>query len=90
MNHQLINIALIYFISASAAATISVFVFKMRFLGSFWGALILALLGSFLGGTIGSAFPLVLNRVVQLFLPSIVLSFLFLYIYRWLSVLQDY
>lgn len=90
VNHQLINIALIYFISATAAATVSVYVFKMKFLGSFWGALVLALVGSFLGGTLGSIAPPILNRMIQLFIPSVILSFLFLCFYRWLSVLQEY
>lgn len=90
MNHQLINIALIYFISAAAAATVSVFVFKMKFLGSFWGALVLALIGSFLGGTLGTVIPVIFSRVLHLFVPSIVIAFLFLYFFKWLSVLQEY
>jgi len=90
MNHQLINIVLIYCISALAAAIVCVFVLKMKFLGSFWGALVLALVGAFLGGMMGSVIPVYFSRVLHLFIPSIILSFLSLYFYRWLSVLKDY
>lgn len=90
MNHFLINIALIYFISATAAATISVFIFKIQFLGSFWGALTIALIGSFIGGSLGSLMPVLISRSLHNFLPSILSAFVFLYVYRWLSVLKEY
>ncbi|RQW05902.1 MAG: hypothetical protein EH225_03930 [Calditrichaeota bacterium] len=90
MNHQLLNIVLIYIISGLASAFISVYVLKIKFLGQFWGALTLALLGAFIGGLMGSVIPVLFNRVLHLFVPSIVLSFTVLYFYRWLSVLQDY
>jgi uncharacterized membrane protein YeaQ/YmgE (transglycosylase-associated protein family) len=90
VNHHLINIVLIYLISASLTAIICVFIFKMKFLGSFWGALLLALVGSFIGGALGSLLPVFINRAFHLFIPSLLISFIFLYFYRWLSVLQDY
>ncbi|MBI9098291.1 MAG: hypothetical protein JEY91_07420 [Spirochaetaceae bacterium] len=90
MNHSLINIALIYFISATTAATFFVFLLKVKFLGNFWGALTLALIGAFLGGMLGSLVPIIFSRSLQSFIPAISGSFLMLYFFRWLSVLQDY
>lgn len=90
MDHHLLNIVLIYFLSATIAATISVFILKMRFLGRFWGAFVLALVGAFIGGAMGSVLPIIFSRVLHLFLPSIFISFLFLHFFKWLSVLEDY
>lgn len=90
MNHQLINIALIYFISAVITASTAVFIFKMKFFGNFWGAVALALIGSFLGGAVGSFFPPVLNRTFHTFLPSIIGSLFFLSFFQWLSIVKDY
>ena len=90
MNHQLINIALIYFISAVTASSIVVFIFKMKFFGNFWGAIVLALIGSFFGGAVGSLFPLVFNRVFQTFLPSIIGAFIFLSLFQWISIVKEY
>ncbi len=90
MNHYLINIALIYFISAAITTAFAVYILKINFLGKFWGALAVGLVGSFVGGTLGSMLPVIFNRVLQSFIPAIVFTAFFLYLFRWLSILQDY
>ena len=90
MNHYLINIALIYFISALVAAISAVYILRVNFLGKFPGALAVALIGAFIGGAAGSILPIIFSRVIQAFIPSILFSALFLYCFRWLSVLKDY
>ncbi len=90
MNHYLINIALIYLISATFAVMISVFIFKINFIGSFWGALTVSLFGAFLGGSIGAHIPVLLNRVLHSFIPSLFGACMLLIVYRWLSVLKEY
>lgn len=90
MNHFLINIALINFISASLAVMISIFILKINFLGSFWGAFTVSLFGAFLGGAVGSLIPILLNRVLHTFVPSLLGACVLLMVYRWLSVLKEY
>lgn len=80
------NIGLIYFIIGFIVALIYFFVFKKKSIGRFWGALIVALVGSFLGGIIEYiAQPVIdylsnLNNAVNVFPPlitAIVLMWLF-------------
>lgn len=46
------NIALIYLVIAFAVALFFFFILKKSFLGSFWGALLVAVIGAFVGGVI--------------------------------------
>lgn len=84
------NIGLIYFIIGFAIALIFCFIFKRDVLGHFWGALIIALVGSFLGGVIEFIFAPVIeylsniNNSVNIF-PPIIASIFLLWIFSKVS-----
>ena len=80
------NIGLIYLLIGFAVALISYFAFKKMVLGNFLGALIIALIGSYLGGVLEFvlkdviAFLSNLNNSVNIFPPlitSIILMWVF-------------
>jgi len=57
------NIGLIYFLIGFAIALYFVFILKKRMLGRFWGALLVAVVGSFLGGIIEYFFSDVISKL---------------------------
>ncbi len=71
------NIGLIYFIIGFGSAIISYYIFKKDVIGHFIGALIVGLIGSFLGGVIEFFFADIiklltnLNNSVNIFPPLI-------------------
>jgi uncharacterized membrane protein YeaQ/YmgE (transglycosylase-associated protein family) len=80
------NIGLIYLLVGFAVALISYFAFKKMVLGNFLGALIIALIGSYLGGVLEFVLKDVieflsnLNNSVNIFPPlitSIILMWIF-------------
>lgn len=80
------NIGLIYFIIGFGAALICYYIFKKDVIGHFIGALIVGLIGSFLGGAIEYFFDDIidyltnLNNSVNVF-PPLISSFLLLWIF---------
>ncbi len=80
------NIGLIYLLVGFAVALISYFAFKKMVLGNFLGALVIALIGSYLGGVLEFVFKDLinflsnLNNSVNIFPPlftSIILMWIF-------------
>ncbi len=84
------NIGIIYFIIGFSVSLLLYFVFKKRVLGRFWGALIVALIGSYLGGLIEYAFFDVIeylrniNNAVNIF-PPLITSIVVVLLYSRLS-----
>ncbi|MFO7850316.1 MAG: hypothetical protein R6V67_10180 [Spirochaetia bacterium] len=60
------NIGLIYFIIGFAAALISYFIFQKDVIGHFLGALIVGLIGSFLGGALEHYFDDIIQMLTNL------------------------
>ena len=60
------NIGLIYFLIGFALALYFVFVLKKKMLGKFWGALLVSIVGAFLGGLIEFFFAEIIARLSNL------------------------
>lgn len=84
------NIGLIYLIVGFAVALVSYFLFKKMVLGNFLGALIVALIGSYLGGILEFVlkdiidFLTNLNDSVNIF-PPLITSIILMWIYTKVS-----
>ena len=84
------NIGLIYLIVGFAVALVSYFLFKKKVLGNFLGALIIALIGSYLGGILEFVlkdiidFLTNLNDSVNIF-PPLITSIILMWIYTKVS-----
>jgi len=84
------NIGLAYLLIGFAVALVSYFVFKKMVLGNFLGALIIALIGSYLGGVMGYIFKGVIdflsniNNSVNIF-PPLITSIVLLWIFTKVS-----
>jgi len=61
-----LNIGLTYIVIGFAAAIIICFLLKKNVPGNFWGALLIGLIGSFLGGTIYRLIPDIINRLADI------------------------
>jgi hypothetical protein len=94
MSTYYLSIALTYIVIAFAVALLFVFLFRKRILGHFWGALIVALLGAFLGGVVDYLFHDViealrnLNDAVNVF-PPMIAAFILLRLYAYFSERSD-
>lgn len=84
------NIGLIYLIVGFAVALVSYFIFKKRVLGKFIGALVVALIGSYLGGVLEFVlkdiidFLTNLNDSVNIF-PPLITSIILMWLYTKVS-----
>jgi len=84
------NIGLAYLIIGFAVALVSYFIFKKSVLGNFIGALIIALIGSYLGGVLSYTFKGVIdflsniNNSVNIF-PPLITSIILLWIFTKVS-----
>ncbi len=84
------NIGLIYFIVGFSVALFFNFILKKPILGRFWGTLIVALVGSFLGGIIEFFFADIIeyltniNNSVNIF-PPILSSFIIIWLFSLVS-----
>jgi len=84
------NIGLAYLLIGFAVALFSYFVFKKMVLGNFIGALVIALIGSYLGGVMGYIFKGVIhflsniNNSVNIF-PPLITSIVLLWIFTKVS-----
>ena len=82
------NIGLIYVVIGFAVALFVSFVLKKRVIGSFWGALLIAIVGSFLGGVIDYFFADFIEKLTHLagavnLFPSLLVSFLVLWLFSY-------
>jgi len=84
------NIGLIYFLIGFALALFFVFILKKRMFGNFWGALLVGVIGSFLGGIAEYLFQDViavlsnLLNAVNIF-PPVITALLLLWIFSKVS-----
>ena len=60
------NIGLIYFLIGFALALFFVFILKKNVLGKFWGALLVSVIGAFLGGIIEYFFSDIIAKLSNL------------------------
>jgi hypothetical protein len=80
------NIGMIYFLIGFALALYYVFVLRKPLLGKFWGALVVSVVGAFLGGIVEYFFSDIIAKLsnilnaVNIF-PPIVASLLLLWIF---------
>jgi uncharacterized membrane protein YeaQ/YmgE (transglycosylase-associated protein family) len=84
------NIGLIYFLIGFGVALFFYFVLKKEVLGRFWGALLVGLVGSFLGGVIEFFFKGILDTLSNLFnavniFPPIITAFVLIWLFSRLS-----
>ena len=84
------NIGLIYFLIGFALALFFVFILKKKMFGNFWGALLVGVIGSFLGGIGEYLFQDViavlsnLLNAVNIF-PPVIMALLLLWIFSKVS-----
>jgi len=88
------NIGLIYFLIGFGVALIFYFLVRKQVLGRFWGALIVALVGSYLGGFFGNLLSGVIETLANLYnsvniFPPIITSFLVVWIFSKVSEKRD-
>ncbi|MBN1647544.1 MAG: hypothetical protein JW874_05885 [Spirochaetales bacterium] len=82
------NIGMIYIFIGILVAFVAVFLFRKKIIGNFWGALIVAIMGSFLGGLLEIflkdviAFLTNLNGAVNVFPPLITATVLIMILSR--------
>jgi len=84
------NIGLIYLLIGFAVALITYFAFKKMVLGNFLGALVIALIGSYLGGVLEFVFKDVINFLTNLnnsvnIFPPLITSIILMWIYTKVS-----
>ena len=87
------NIALIYAILGFATAVFFYFMLKRDIFGGFWGALIIALVGSFAGGVFGYLFDDLIVRLTRLngmvnIFPPLITAFISIWVFSSLSEKQ--
>ena len=80
------NIGLIYFLIGFASALYYVFVLRKKMLGRFWGALLVSVVGAFLGGVIEYFFADIIATLSNLMnsiniFPPIISALLLLWIF---------
>ncbi len=84
------NIGLAYLIIGFGVALLFFYLFKKDFIGKFWGALIVALIGSFFGGLIDYFFEDIIealaniNNSINIF-PPLISSFIVMWIFSKIS-----
>ena len=86
------NIGLIYFLIGFALALYYVFILRKKLLGRFWGALLVSVIGAFLGGIVEYFFSDIISKLSNLMnavniFPPIIASLLLLWVFS--KVSQD-
>lgn len=84
------NIGLIYLVIGFAVALFVTFILRKPVIGRFWGALAIAVIGSFLGGVIDYFFADFVERLTNLagavnVFPALFASFLILWLFSYVS-----
>ncbi len=87
-------IALTYIVIGFAIAILFHYAFRKRFVGSFWGALIVALIGAFAGGLVDILLSDLLKRLANLYgliniFPPILTALLFVWVFAKISSSRD-
>lgn len=87
------NIALIYIILGFVTAVFFYFLLKRDIFGRFWGALIVALIGSFAGGVFGYIFEDLISRLTRIngtvnIFPPLITAFICIWVFSSLSEKQ--
>ncbi|TVR59150.1 MAG: hypothetical protein EA426_08565 [Spirochaetaceae bacterium] len=86
MTTYFLTIGLSYAIIGFAVSLFACFILKKEFIGRFWGALIVALIGSFLGGVIDYVFADLIqvlsniNNTVNIF-PPLIAAFVIVWLF---------
>ncbi|MBN2533819.1 MAG: hypothetical protein JXB88_13065 [Spirochaetales bacterium] len=80
----LLNIGLTYLVIGFASALIIYYLFKRQVPGNFIGALIVGLIGSFLGGLLYHAFPHIFNFLTDINDVNVYAAFFFSFILIWI------
>lgn len=70
-----LNIGLTYLVIGFAVALFFTFLLKKKTPGKFWGALIVGLLGSFIGGILYQLFPDFFNSLADVFSVNLYAAF---------------
>ncbi len=89
-----LTIGLTYLVIGFAMTILFFYILRKPFIGRFWGALIVALVGSFLGGIINYFFEDIihilanLNNSVNVF-PPLIASYILIRIYSRISETRD-
>lgn len=89
-----LTIGLTYLVIGFAMTILFFYILRKPFIGRFWGALIVALVGSFLGGIINYFFEDIirilanLNNSVNVF-PPLIVSYILIRIYSRISETRD-
>ncbi|MDA3849837.1 MAG: hypothetical protein PF447_01045 [Spirochaetaceae bacterium] len=89
---QSLNTFLFLFLIAILSSLFHVVILKKRLVGKLWAAMLVALLGAFVGYYISSLFPLVLPYrmgILSLFF-AFLLTQVFLFLLNYFSSLNDY
>jgi len=81
-----LNIGIIYFIIGFTAALIYYFIFRRKTIGKFWGALLVGVIGSFLGAVIEFLFKDVIEFLANIsdsvnIFPPIIVAFFALWVF---------
>lgn len=87
-------IALTYIVIGFAIALIFHYAFRKRFIGNFWGALIVALIGAFAGGLVDVLLGDVIERLANLYgliniFPPILTALLFIWVFAKISTSRE-
>lgn len=90
MFNYFFNIGLTYFVIGFAVAIFFYFVLKKPIFGKFWGTLIVALVGAFLGGVIEFFFTDIIEKLANLnnsvnIFPPIITSFVLIWLFSTVS-----
>lgn len=80
----LINIGLTYLVIGFASALLIYYLFKKQVPGNFIGALVVGLIGSFLGGLLYRVFPDIFNFLADINDVNVYAAFFFSFIFIWI------
>jgi uncharacterized membrane protein YeaQ/YmgE (transglycosylase-associated protein family) len=88
-----LHVALMYIIVGFGVALVFYYGFRKPFLGRFWGALVVGLIGSFLGGVLGfllSDFIEYLSNLnnINIF-PPVITAFIVMWIFSFISSISE-
>ncbi|SIP99919.1 hypothetical protein SAMN05920897_102152 [Alkalispirochaeta americana] len=95
MTTVILAVGLSYVVIALAIAMVYVYGFKRRFAGNFWGALVVAIIGTFAGGLVDYLFSDIIrhlssvNGILNIF-PPIIAATMVLSLFAFLSERKDH
>ena len=94
MTAYYLTIGLAYFVVGFAIALFFYFVLRKDFLGNFWGALLIGLIGAFAGGIVDFLFSDIIERLANLnnsvnIFPPIVTAFILVWLFSLITDSRD-